>query len=193
MIHVVLFGPPGSGKGTQAKLLAEKFKLTHISTGDLFRENIQNATELGKLAQSYMNKGQLVPDEVTSNMLKDFLQKHHNPKGYIFDGYPRTIPQAQTLDGLLQELFSSEVTIVLSLSVPDDILVQRLLNRGLSSGRSDDASEEVIQNRIQEYYAKTNPVAEFYKSQQKWQEINGVGEVSAIFQKLSKKIDALVA
>lgn len=193
MIHVVLFGPPGSGKGTQAKLLAEKFQLTHISTGDLFRENIQNATELGKLAQSYMNKGQLVPDEVTSNMLKDFLQKHHNPKGYIFDGYPRTIPQAQTLDGLLQELFSSEVTIVLSLSVPDDILVQRLLNRGLSSGRSDDASEEVIQNRIQEYYAKTNPVAEFYKSQQKWQEINGVGEVSAIFQKLSKKIDALVA
>lgn len=189
MINVVLFGPPGSGKGTQAKFLEEKFNLKQLSTGDMFRYNLKNQTELGKLAQSYMDKGHLVPDEVTTNMLREELKIHTGYAGFIFDGYPRTISQAGSLDRILKEDLNQEVTVCLSLKVDDEILVQRLLERGKESGRADDANEGVIRERIVEYYKKTDEVAEHYKAQDKYVEINGVGEIAEITAKLSIEIE----
>ncbi len=192
MINIVLFGPPGSGKGTQAKFLEEKFNLKQLSTGDMFRYNIKNETELGKLAQSYINKGLLVPDEVTTDMLRQDLKLHTGYTGYIFDGYPRTTAQAESLDKILEEDLNSEVSVTLSLKVEDEILVQRLLERGKESGRPDDANENVIRDRITEYYTKTDEVAEHYKAQGKYVEINGVGEISEITQKLSSEIEKVL-
>ncbi|MFA5618724.1 MAG: adenylate kinase [Weeksellaceae bacterium] len=191
MIYIVLFGPPGSGKGTQSKFLEENFNLKQLSTGDMFRFNLKNKTELGILAQSYMDKGHLVPDEITTNMLREEIKKYHGYDGFIFDGYPRTIAQAESLDMILKEDYQDEVTICLSLKVDDEILVQRLLERGKESGRADDANEQIIRDRITEYYQKTDEVAEFYKMQNKYAEIDGEGEISDITRKLSCEIEAV--
>lgn len=191
MKNIVLFGPPGSGKGTQAQRLVQKFNWVQLSTGDMFRYNIKNQTELGNLAKSYMDKGQLVPDEVTTNMLREEVKKHKDAKGLIFDGYPRTTAQAKELDTLLQDILDKEVDVTLALVVEDELLVQRILERGKTSGRSDDADESIIRNRIKEYYAKTDEVSQHYKAQNKWVEINGVGSIDEIAERLALEAEKL--
>ena len=191
MINIVLFGPPGSGKGTQAQNLIEKFNLKQISTGDLFRFNMKNDTELGKLAKYYIDKGELVPDQVTINMLVDELKKPTDTNGFIFDGFPRTSHQTEVLDQIVKEQLHSEISVCLSLIVEDEILVQRLVKRGETSGRVDDSEESIIRNRIKEYYAKTAEVAELYKQQGKYVEINGVGEISEISEKLFAEVEKI--
>lgn len=188
MINIVLFGPPGSGKGTQAQNLIEKFNLKQISTGDLFRFNMKNDTELGKLAKSYIDKGELVPDQVTTDMLIDEIRKPTDAAGFIFDGYPRTAVQTEALEKIVKEELNDEIDICLSLVVEDSILVERLLKRGEISGRSDDSNVEIIQNRIKEYYTKTAEVAELYKQQGKYVEINGVGGINEISEKLFAEV-----
>lgn len=177
---LVLFGPPGSGKGTQAKNLVDHFDWVQLSTGDMFRANIKAQTELGQLAKSFIDKGELVPDEVTTNMLRNEVLNNKNAKGLIFDGYPRTTKQAEALDNILQEDLNLEVDICLALVVEDEILVQRILKRGETSGRSDDGSEEIIRNRIKEYYAKTNEVSQHYRKNGKWVEVDGIGDIDEI-------------
>ena len=191
MINIVLFGPPGSGKGTQAQNLIQKFNLKQISTGDLFRHNIKNETELGKLAKSYMDKGELVPDQVTINMLIDELKKPTDAQGFIFDGFPRTAFQTEALEGIVKDVLNDQIDICLSLVVEDEILVKRLLERGKTSGRSDDADENIIRNRIKEYYTKTAEVAELYKKQGKYVEVNGVGEIAEITEKLYAEVEKI--
>ena len=189
MINIVLFGPPGSGKGTQAQNLINRFNLKQISTGDLFRFNIKNETELGKLAKSYMDKGELVPDQVTIDMLIEELRKPTETKGFIFDGFPRTTFQTEALEDIIKDVLNSQIDICLSLVVEDEILVKRLLERGKTSGRTDDSNEDIIKNRIKEYYAKTAEVAELYKKQGKYVEINGVGEIAEIAEKLFTEVE----
>lgn len=191
MINIVLFGPPGSGKGTQAQNLIEKFNLKQISTGDLFRYNMKNDTDLGKLAKSYIDKGELVPDQVTTDMLVDEVKKPTDAAGFIFDGYPRTANQTAELERIVKEVLNSEISVCLSLVVDDEILVERLLKRGETSGRTDDSNEEIIRNRIKEYYTKTAEVAELYKQQGKYVEINGVGEIDEISQKLFAEVEKI--
>ena len=191
MINIVLFGPPGSGKGTQAQNLIQKFNLKQISTGDLFRHNIKNETELGKLAKSYMDKGELVPDQVTIDMLTDELKKPTDAQGFIFDGFPRTAFQTEALEGIVKDVLNDQIDICLSLVVEDEILVKRLLERGKTSGRSDDADENIIRNRIKEYYTKTAEVAELYKKQGKYVEVNGVGEIAEIAEKLYTEVEKI--
>ena len=191
MINIVLFGPPGSGKGTQAQNLIQKFNLKQISTGDLFRHNIKNETELGKLAKSYMDKGELVPDQVTIDMLIDELKKPTDAQGFIFDGVPRTAFQTEALEGIVKDVLNDQIDICLSLVVEDEILVKRLLERGKTSGRSDDADENIIRNRIKEYYTKTAEVAELYKKQGKYVEVNGVGEIAEIAEKLYTEVEKI--
>lgn len=191
MINIVLFGPPGSGKGTQAQNLIEKFNLKQISTGDLFRFNMKNDTELGKLAKYYIDKGELVPDQVTIDMLVDELKKPTDTNGFIFDGFPRTSYQTEVLDQIVKEQLHSEISVCLSLIVEDEILVQRLVKRGETSGRVDDSEERIIRHRIKEYYAKTAEVAELYKKQGKYVEINGVGEISEISEKLFAEVEKI--
>ena len=191
MINIVLFGPPGSGKGTQAQNLIQKFNLKQISTGDLFRFNMKNETELGKLAKTYIDKGELVPDQVTINMLVDELKKPTDTNGFIFDGFPRTSYQTEVLDQIVKEQLHSEISVCLSLIVDDEILVSRLIKRGETSGRVDDSEESIIRNRIKEYYAKTAEVAELYKQQGKYVEINGVGEISEISEKLFAEVEKI--
>ena len=191
MTNIVLFGPPGSGKGTQAQHLIEKFNLKQVSTGDLFRFNMKNDTDLGKLAKSYIDKGELVPDQVTIDMLIDDLRKPTDTKGYIFDGFPRTAAQTEALENIVKEELDSKIDICLSLIVEDEILVERLLKRGETSGRTDDSNEEIIRNRIKEYYAKTAEVAELYKQQGKYVEINGVGEIDEISEKLFAEVEKI--
>ena len=191
MINIVLFGPPGSGKGTQAQNLIQKFNLKQISTGDLFRHNIKNETELGKLAKSYMDKGELVPDQITIDMLTDELKKPTDAKGFIFDGFPRTAFQTEALEGIVKDVLNDQIDICLSLVVEDEILVKRLLERGKTSGRSDDADENIIRNRIKEYYTKTAEVAELYKKQGKYVEVNGVGEIAEIAEKLYAEVEKI--
>ncbi|MDQ0593343.1 adenylate kinase [Chryseobacterium ginsenosidimutans] len=191
MINIVLFGPPGSGKGTQAQNLIEKFNLKQISTGDLFRFNMKNDTELGKLAKSYIDKGELVPDQVTIDMLIDELRKPTDAAGFIFDGYPRTAVQTEALEKIVKEELNDNIDICLSLIVEDKILVERLLKRGETSGRTDDSNVEIIENRIKEYYAKTAEVAELYKQQGKYVEVNGVGEINDISEKLFAEVEKI--
>jgi len=191
MINIVLFGPPGSGKGTQAQNLIEKFNLKQISTGDLFRYNMKNDTELGKLAKSYIDKGELVPDQVTTDMLVDEIRKPTDTNGFIFDGYPRTVAQTQALEKIVKEELNDKIDICLALVVEDKILVERLLKRGETSGRSDDSNVEIIENRIKEYYTKTAEVAELYKQQGKYVEVNGVGEIDEISQKLFAEVEKI--
>jgi len=190
MINLVLFGPPGAGKGTQAENLIAKYNLVHISTGDVFRKNIKEETELGMLAKSYMDKGGLVPDEVTIDMLKNVVVEHPEAKGFIFDGFPRTTPQAEALDVFLKEK-GMDISAMLALEVEDDVLVARLLNRGKDSGRADDADESIIRNRIKEYYNKTAILKDFYTAQNKYFGVEGVGSVEEISERLYKVIDTL--
>mgnify|MGYP003606060375 FL=1 len=191
MINIVLFGPPGSGKGTQAQHLIEKYNLKQISTGDLFRFNMKNDTELGKLAKSYIDKGELVPDQVTIDMLIDELRKPTDTKGFIFDGFPRTATQTEALETIVKEELHAEISVCLSLIVDDEVLVQRLLKRGETSGRTDDSNEEIIRNRITEYYTKTAEVAELYKKQGKYAEVIGVGNISEISEKLFAEVEKI--
>ena len=191
MINIVLFGPPGSGKGTQAQHLIEKFNLKQISTGDLFRFNMKNDTELGKLAKSYIDKGQLVPDQVTIDMLIDELRKPTDANGFIFDGFPRTAVQTEALETIVKEELNSEISVCLSLIVDDAVLVERLLKRGETSGRTDDSNEEIIRDRIIEYYKKTAEVAELYKKQGKYAEVIGVGDISEISEKLFAEVEKI--
>ena len=188
MINLILFGPPGSGKGTQAKMLVEKYGLTHISTGDLFRFEISNKTPLGLKAQEYMDQGILVPDEVTVGMLQNKVDQTNNTEGYILDGFPRTIPQSQALDKFFEKR-DMEVTHLIALDVDDEEIVKRLLERGKISGRPDDANEEVIRKRIVEYNAKTSRVFDYYHEQGKAQKVNGIGTIPEIFNRLCEALD----
>lgn len=190
MINLVLFGKPGAGKGTQAGFLKEKYNLKHISTGDVFRYNMKNNTELGKLAKSYIDKGDLVPDEVTINMLKDEVEKNADAAGFIFDGFPRTAAQAEALDNFL-ETKDMQVNATIALEAEDDLLVARLLERGKESGRSDDQDESKIRNRFDEYNEKTAPLKEYYTKQGKFYSVNGIGDISDITGRLATVIDGL--
>lgn len=188
MLNIVLFGPPGAGKGTQAEKLVSKYKLVHLSTGDIFRANIKGETELGKLAKSYIDDGNLVPDEVTIKMLESEVDKNPNAEGFIFDGFPRTTPQANALQVFLEGKNTS-ISVMLALAVSEQELIKRLLLRGKDSGRADDASEEVIANRIKVYNEQTAVVADFYSAQNKFEKIDGIGSIDEIFNKLSVAID----
>ena len=190
MINIVLFGKPGAGKGTQAEFLKEKYSLTHLSTGDIFRFNIQNNTDLGKLAKSYMDNGDLVPDEVTIKMLQDTVEKNPDTKGFLFDGFPRTLAQAEALDAFLSTK-NWEVTATIALEADDEILIQRLLERGKTSGRVDDQDEDKIRNRYQEYNEKTAPLMEYYSNQNKFYPVNGIGSIQEITERLSAVIERL--
>jgi len=192
MLNIVLFGPPGAGKGTQSEKLIVKYELVHLSTGDIFRANIKGGTELGNLAKSYMDKGQLVPDEVTIRILESEANKHPNAKGFIFDGFPRTDAQAKALDHFLASKGQS-ITLMLSLEVEEEELRKRLLERGKTSGRADDVNPEVIQKRINVYNAETAPVKSFYQEQNKCSEINGIGSIDEIFNRLCHAIDEKAA
>ncbi len=189
--NLILFGPPGSGKGTQAKYLVDKYELLHISTGDLFRYEIGNATPLGLKAKEYMDKGQLVPDEVTIGMLKNKVDANPDVKGYIFDGFPRTIPQAEALDKFLDSQEQS-VTGLVALDVDDDEIVKRLLKRGETSNRPDDSNEEVIRKRIEVYGNETAVVYDYYDRQNASHKIEGVGSIEDIFARLCQLIDGLI-
>ena len=190
MINLVLFGPPGAGKGTQAEVLKEKYNLKHISTGDVFRYNIGNATELGKLAKSYMDKGHLVPDEVTIEMLQAEVEKNSDAAGFIFDGFPRTEAQADALDAFLQTK-NTQVDAMIALEVDDEILVKRLLERGKTSGRKDDANEAVIRNRIRIYYEETAILKKHYQKADRFYGVNGEGDVDEVTGRLCEVIDGL--
>lgn len=190
MINLVLFGKPGAGKGTQAAFLKTTFNLVHISTGDLFRYNIKNETKLGKLAQSYMDNGDLVPDQVTIDMLEAEVDRNPNAEGFIFDGFPRTEAQAGALDAFL-ETKNMKVNATIALEAEDDILVKRLLERGQTSGRTDDQDEEKIRNRFDEYNQKTAPLRDYYQGQQKFHSINGIGTIEEITARLTSLIERL--
>lgn len=189
MLNIILFGPPGAGKGTQSAKLIEKYNLTHLSTGDVFRYNIKNKTELGVLAKSFMDKGNLVPDEVTNNMVKDFVKRNANEHGFIFDGYPRNIAQGEVLDKTLADMETS-VTMMLALEVDEDELVKRLLERGKTSNRPDDQNEDTIRNRFKVYQNETSPLAQYYSDQEKYAGVHGMGGMDEIFERLSSAIDA---
>ena len=191
MINLVLFGKPGAGKGTQAEFLKSKYELFHISTGDLFRHHITNATDLGKLAKSYMDQGDLVPDQVTIDMLKVAVESNPEAKGFIFDGFPRTTKQAIALDEFLTEK-SMSITATAALEAADDVLIERLLNRGVTSGRADDQDEVKIRNRFDEYNSKTAPLRDFYEDQGKFYSINGIGSIEEITGRLTLIIDSFL-
>ena len=190
MINIVLFGKPGAGKGTQAEFLKEKYNLTHLSTGDIFRYNIKNETELGKLAKTYMDKGDLVPDEVTIKMLQSEVDKNQDSAGFLFDGFPRTIAQAEALDAFLDSKEQS-ITATVALEADDSVLVKRLLERGKTSGRPDDQDEEKIRNRYIEYNQKTAPLMEYYHKQGKFHAVNGIGSIAEVTERLKQVFDLL--
>jgi adenylate kinase len=188
MLNIVLFGPPGAGKGTQAVKLVQKYGLVHLSTGDIFRANIKGGTELGQLAKSYMDKGDLVPDEVTIRMLESEVNKQTNPKGFIFDGFPRTTAQAEALDKFLAKKNIS-ITLTLALEVDEEELTKRIILRGKESGRADDQDENIVRNRVKEYNNKTAPLKDFYLKQGKLKTVYGIGSIEDIFKALCKSID----
>ncbi len=191
MFNLILFGPPGSGKGTQSEKIIEKYGLIHLSTGDLLRTELAAQTPLGIEARKFMDKGQLVPDEVVIGMISSRLDAHPYAKGFIFDGFPRTAAQAEALDKLL-DLKKTTITIVLALEVPEEELIRRLLGRGAVSGRTDDANEAVIKARILEYHNKTTPVADHYAKFGKFRKVKGDGTVEATFEQLGKEIEAMI-
>lgn len=191
MFNLILFGPPGSGKGTQSEKIIEKYGLIHLSTGDLLRTDVAAHTPLGLEAKKFMDKGELVPDEVVIGMISSRLDAHPHAKGYIFDGFPRTAPQAEALDKLLA-LKKTSITIVLSLEVPETELVKRLIGRGATSGRSDDANESVIKARILEYHNKTTPVADHYAKFGKFRKVRGDGTIAETFELLCKEIELFI-
>lgn len=188
MLNIVLFGPPGAGKGTQSAKLIQHYGLIHLSTGDIFRANIKGGTALGNLAKSYMDKGALVPDEVTIAMLESEVNNNPEAKGFIFDGFPRTQNQAKALDNLLSSK-NTAISLMLALEVEEEELKKRLLLRGKDSGRADDQNPEIIQNRINVYMAETMPVKDYYSAQQKYIGINGIGLVDEIFASLCTAIN----
>jgi adenylate kinase len=189
MFHIILFGPPGSGKGTQSEKLIAEYGLIHLSTGNLLRSEIEKKTALGIEAKSVMDKGQLVPDEVVIGMISSALDANPDAKGFLFDGFPRTVAQAEALDKLLK-LKNGEIGVFLALQVSEEELVKRLLGRGLTSGRSDDTNESVIRARIAEYNAKTSVVADYYKQFDKVVNIKGEGSIDDIYASLKKEIEA---
>lgn len=191
MFNIVLFGPPGSGKGTQSEKLIALYGLKHLSTGDLLRSEIAAQTPLGLEAKTIMDKGQLVPDEVVIGMISASLDNHPQARGFLFDGFPRTVAQAEALDKLL-ELKGTQINIMLALEVDEEELVKRLLNRGLTSGRSDDTNEVVIRSRITEYENKTSVVANYYNKSGKVKNIAGIGSIDEIFSRLCAEIDSSI-
>jgi adenylate kinase len=192
MFNLILFGPPGSGKGTQSEKIVEKFGLIHLSTGNLLRQEIADKTPLGEQAKSFIDRGQLVPDEVVICMIDSCLEKHADAKGFLFDGFPRTLPQAEALDRLL-ELRKNVISKVIKLEVPDEICIRRLMKRGETSGRSDDGSEEVNRRRLDIYHAETAPCAAYYSAQGKFEAIQGVGSIDEIFELVSTAVEAEIA
>jgi len=191
MINIILFGPPGSGKGTQAKKLVDEFGLVHISTGDLFRYEMGNDTPLGKKAKEYIKKGELVPDSVTIGMLKNKVSAHPEAKGFIYDGFPRTIPQAEALDAMLAESDQS-INGLFALTVDDKEIIKRILSRGETSGRADDLDEEIIQNRIEVYKENTLEVYDYYNKQNKAVSIEGLGSIEEIAERLQAAVNTTV-
>lgn len=191
MLNVVIFGAPGSGKGTQSIHLKDKYGLIHISTGDLLRAEMAAKTDLGKMAENYIVEGQLVPDEVVIGMLEDTIKKNPEAKGFIFDGFPRTLAQGKALDEILKK-FGQEISIVISLEVDDEELIDRLLKRGELMGRSDD-NRETIESRLKVYYNQTAPLKEFYAGQGKLVEISGKGSIEEIFASIAEAVDKVVA
>ena len=192
MLNIVIFGKPGSGKGTQASLIKDNYDLVHISTGDVFRKNTSQGTELGNIAVKFMTKGELVPDEITISMLREEIKNFMPCNGFIFDGFPRTILQAESLDDLLKSM-KLKIDLVVALDVENKKLVERLLNRGKTSGRSDDQSEEKINKRLEEYDNKTKPLINFYKIQKKFISIDGVGQFSEVTNRLISIIDSKIS
>ena len=192
MFNLILFGPPGSGKGTQSDRLVQKYGLIHLSTGNLLREEIANKTPLGKEAKKFIDHGQLVPDEVVMGMVDSFFDKHKGANGFLFDGFPRTVAQAQALDKLLT-LKKTNIAVVLALEVTEAELINRLLNRGKTSGRSDDTDEKVIKKRFAVYTNETSPVADYYKKSRKFKSIQGEGSVDEINAALRQAVDKAMA
>ena len=192
MFNLILFGPPGSGKGTQSDRLVQKYGLIHLSTGNLLREEITNKTPLGIEAKKFIDNGQLVPDEVVIAMVGSFFDKHKEANGFLFDGFPRTVAQAQALDKLLA-LKKTDIAVVLALDVTENELINRLLNRGKTSGRSDDTDENVIRKRFSVYTNETSPVADYYKKARKFKSIQGEGSVDEINAALRQAIDKAMA
>ena len=191
MLNVVLFGPPGAGKGTQSEILLQRYGLVHLSTGDIFRANIKGETALGQQAKAFMDKGELVPDSLTISMLESEVVKHPGAQGFIFDGFPRTSAQAAALDSFLAGK-SSSITCMLALEVDEEELIKRLLNRATTSGRADDADETIVRNRIAVYNRETSPVANYYRDQQKYRGIVGVGSVEEITHRLCSALDTFL-
>jgi len=192
MINLILFGPPGSGKGTQAVKLVEKYSLAHISTGDLFRSEIKNETELGLRAKAYMRKGELVPDEVTIGMLRNRVNALQDANGFIFDGFPRTVAQAEALDQFLSEK-GTEVSGLVALEVPDQEIIDRILLRGKTSGRADDNNADIIRNRIKVYRDETTQVYDYYAKSDKSHTVNGLGSIEEIFDRLCEEVDSITS
>lgn len=190
MLNIILFGPPGSGKGTQAELLKGKYQLLHISTGDLLREEIANNTTLGLEAKKLMDKGELVPDAVVVGMIQSKLDTHQDAKGVIFDGFPRTVKQAEALDQLLESM-NAPINALIAIVVDEEELKQRLLLRGKDSGRPDDQNVSIIENRIQEYKNKTTAVASYYEAKGKLKNIQGVGPIQTIHESICQSLDNL--
>ena len=191
MLNIVLFGPPGAGKGTQSEKILKKYNLVHLSTGDLFRLHLNNETALGLEAKKYMNKGDLVPDEIVIGMVEDKINKSSNVIGFVFDGFPRTINQAIALDNMLEKK-NIPIKQMIALKVDEKELIKRIQNRAKTSGREDDKSIDKINNRIQVYNQETKPVADYYKKHDKYSEVDGIGEIDEIFIKLCSKIDDLI-
>lgn len=188
MLNIVLFGPPGAGKGTQSSTLVNDYQLIHLSTGDILRAEISAGTDLGLEAKKLMDMGKLVPDDVVIGMIRSKLLTSPGAKGFIFDGFPRTIPQAEALDRLLNEL-GTAISTMLALEVEEEELVRRLINRGKHSGRSDDTNEEIIRNRIKEYNEKTAPLVGYYRAQEKFKGINGQGSIEEISNSLRSALE----
>ncbi|QMU27579.1 adenylate kinase [Adhaeribacter radiodurans] len=189
MLNIVLFGPPGAGKGTQSQKLIDTYNLIHLSTGDLLRSEIAAGTELGLRAKKLMDQGTLVPDEVVIGMIDSKLKENKNAAGFIFDGFPRTVPQAKSLDALLEQNHTA-ISGMIALEVNEEELTKRLLIRGQTSGRPDDQNEGLVRKRVQEYNTKTAPVAGYYANQGKFNAINGIGEIEEIFTEICEIVDA---
>ena len=189
MLNIVIFGAPGSGKGTQSERIVEKYGINHISTGDVLRAEIKNGTELGKTAKGYIDQGQLIPDELMIDILASVFDSFKDSKGVIFDGFPRTIAQAEALKKMLAER-GQDVTVMVDLEVPEDELMVRLIKRGKDSGRADD-NEETIKKRLHVYHSQTSPLIDWYKNEKKYQHINGLGTMEGIFADICEAVDKL--
>lgn len=190
MLNIVLFGPPGAGKGTQAEKLQEKYNILHLSTGEVIRDEIGRGTELGKLAARQMEGGKLASDELVLGIIGKYIEEHKSAPGVIFDGFPRTLPQAEAFDRMLAGE-GTKVTVMLALEVPDEVVIDRILTRGKTSGRADDQSIDTIRGRIEVYKKQTAAVADYYKNEGKFRAVNGVGTIDEIFDRLCETIAAM--